>query len=103
MGCIARGEYLEESGLLKVPKNRGLAVSRSAGICTSDVSLTHRDSGTRFVEAFKTFVLPAIQQLRGVTAEPTQKRSACVVVSKDADVTVILTIAECMESMNERT
>ena len=100
VGCNRGGESVQEDKPLRVLRNRVLVVSKAAGLRITDIKLTHGESETRFVAALKSFVLPTIERIRGENAMSTQNMSACVVVSKDTDVTVILSLAECIRNMN---
>ena len=87
-----------ENASLQVPRNRVLLMSRNSGLRISDMTITHGESETRFIAAFKNFVAPTLTesslQLGGSSAQ-----NGCVVVSKDTDVTVIIILAECMRNM----
>lgn len=81
-------------------KNTALVLSNSAGQRISDLCLTHGGSETRFVAPFKRLVLPNISEGNLNTTELSQRRSGCVIVPKDTDVTTILALAPCMRDMN---
>ena len=51
-----------ENESLQVPRNRVLVMSRNSGLCIRDVTITHGESETRFIAAFKFFVAPTLTE-----------------------------------------
>lgn len=88
--------------LLPIPRRRVLQVSRSEGIQISNLELAHGEGETRFVASFKEIVEPLLLREGWVTHTERQlfqrgslgKRSACVIISKDTDETIILGLAK---------
>ena len=93
----------EQIELLRIPRTRVLKLNRTHGLEVSMDRMAHGEAETRFVAAFKRFVEPHLQRTGLLNAGDARRvfandvnSSACVVVSKDTDVMIILALAKSM-------